>query len=118
LNLHKRRRKGTGMNPAPKRVSPIHVPDEYRLPERPEAASDSLLDGYRQTQFLLGGELRLFAEAMNLQLQVMRDAYPSQYRTLELAGIAAPWSRAYQCLADATFILMRASYGSALPLLR
>jgi hypothetical protein len=106
------------VNTAPKRVSPIHAPDSYLLPERPEGASDSVLDAFRQTQFVLGGELKLFAEAMNLQLQVMRDAYPSQYRTLKLAAIAGLWSRAYQCLADATLLLTRASYSTPLALIR
>lgn len=106
------------MNTIPKRVSPIHVPDEYRLPERPESPIDSVLDAFRQTQFVLGSELRLFAEEMNLQLQIMRDAYPSQYRTLALAGIAGVWSRAYQCLADAAMLLTHASYGASLPMLQ
>src|SRR5437867_3619390 len=106
------------MNPTPKRVSPIHAPNSYILPERPEGAPDAVLDSFRQTQFLLGGELKLFAEAMNLQLQVLRDAYPSQYRTLRLAAIVGLWSRAYQALADAALLFTRASYSTPLALIR
>jgi len=107
-------------NPArpPKRVSPIHAPESYGLPARPDGAPDAAVDAYRQTQFLLGSDLALFAEAMNLQLRLMQDAYPSQYRTTTFAAIAGLWSRVYAYLADAASLLTRGSYASTLPLIR
>ena len=100
------------------RVSPIASPDEYILPGRPEGGSASVLDSYRQTQFVLGGELGLFAEAMNLQLRLIKDAYPSKFRTHALAAITGLWSRAYSYLADTMLLASRGSYASTVPLAR
>ncbi len=49
--------------PSP-RVSSIPAPDSYILPGRPDDAARH--DAYRQTQFLLGNDLDLFSQAMNL----------------------------------------------------
>src|SRR5688500_9024401 len=87
-------------NVPPQRVSPIASPDSYALPGKPDASAAASLDAYRQTQFLLGDDLDLFAAAMNLQLALVKDAYPSKYRTHALAAIAGLWSRAYGYLAD------------------
>ena len=72
----------------PQRVSPIGSPDEYVLPGRPEAAGAGL-DAYRQTRFLLDGDLELFAAALNLQIGLVKDAYPSKHRSHNLAAIVA-----------------------------
>jgi hypothetical protein len=106
------------VNTPPQRVSPIAAPDEYVLPSRPEGASPAVLDAFRQTQFLLGEDLSLFAEAMNLQLGLVKDAYPSRYRSHALAAITGLWSRAYFYLSDALFLTSRGSYISAIPLVR
>lgn len=102
----------------PQRILPIHAPDEYVLPGRPAGAPAAALDAHRQTQFLLGGELDLFTEAMNLQLRLLRDAYPSRFRSHALAAVVALWSRVYFYLADGLSLAMRGSYPSVLPLLR
>ena len=102
----------------PLRVSPIFSPEEYVLPARPAGAPAAVLDAFRQTQFLLGADLDLFAEAMNLQLRLVKDAYPSRYRSHSLAAMMALWSRAYVYLGDALALLTRASYPSTLPLVR
>lgn len=104
--------------PPPQRVSPIGSPDEYTLPGRPAPAASTVLDAYRQTQFILGGELALFAAALNLQIGLVKDAYPSRYRTHALAAIVPLWSRAFTYLGDALLLLTRGSYPSTLPLVR
>jgi hypothetical protein len=101
------------------RVSPIPSADEYVLPGRPDtSAGPAALDAYRQMQFLLGTDLDLFSQAMNLQLGLVKDAYPSKYRTHALAAITALWSRAYAYLADALLLTTRGSYASTMPLVR
>jgi hypothetical protein len=67
---------------------------------------------------MLGGDLALFAEAMNLQLRFVKDAYPSKYRTHALAAIMGLWSRTFFCLSDGMLVATRGSYPSALPLVR
>jgi hypothetical protein len=89
------------------------------LPGRPDTgAGTAALDAYRQTQFLLGSDLDLFSRAMNLQVSLVRDAYPSKYRSHGLAAVMALWSRSYSYLADAVLLTTRGSYASTLPLLR
>ena len=105
-------------NVPPQRVSPIHAPDEYVLPGRPAGAAAAVLDAYRQTQFLLGPDLELFAAAMNLQLALVQDAYPSRYRSHALAAMSALWSRAYLYTDDALLLATRGSYVATLPLVR
>lgn len=106
------------MNVPQQRVSPIASPETYVLPGRPEGASSAAVDAYRQTQFLLGLDLDLFAEAMNLQLRLVKDAYPSKHRTHALAAITALWSRSFSYLSDALLLTARGSYVSTLPILR
>jgi hypothetical protein len=104
------------------RVARIRGPEQYVLPSRPpESAGDQVLDAYRQTRFVLGNDVELFAETMDLQLALLADANPatsSQYRTPELAAISALWSRAYAALSDAMLLISRGSYASTLALVR
>jgi hypothetical protein len=102
----------------PQRVSPIHSPEEYSLPRRPDNASPSVADAFRQTQFLLATDLDLFERKMNLQLRLVKEAYPSKFRTQELAALMGLWSRCFFYLADGLLLATRASYPSALPLVR
>ena len=67
---------------------------------------------------MLGADLDLFADAMSLQLALVKDAYPSQYRTHSLAAIMALWSRSYSYLSDGVLLATRGSYPSTLPLVR
>ena len=100
------------------RVSPIASPDAYVLPTRPEGALPVVLDVYRQTQFVLGGELALFAEALNLQLGLLKDSYPAKYRTHAVAAVTGLWSRSYSYLSDAMLLTTRGSYAGTVPLVR
>ncbi len=105
------------MNVPPQRISAIPFPDSYRLPAKPEAGT-AASDAYRQTQFVLGGDLDLFAEAMELQLRLMRDSSHSRFRTHVYGGIVALWSRAYVYLSDMVLLTTRGSYASTPPLAR
>jgi hypothetical protein len=101
------------------RVSGIPLPDEYRLPGRPDdSAPPSLQDAYRQTQFVLGKDLRLFAGGMALQLRILRESSHSRYRTHVYAAVVSTWSRSYDALADACLLVTRASYASVPNLVR
>jgi hypothetical protein len=104
------------------RISRIRAPAQYAPPSRPpESAGEQALDAYRQTRFVLGNDVELFAETMDLQLALVADANPatsSQYRTPELAALSALWSRAYAALADVMLLVSRGSYASTLPLVR
>jgi hypothetical protein len=104
------------------RIARVRGPESYSLPARPpESAGAAALDAHRQTRFLLGNDLDLFADLADLQLALLRDANPAQssrYRTPELAAITALWSRSYLYLTDALLLTTRGSYATAVPLVR
>jgi hypothetical protein len=109
------------MNPRPQpahRVSAVTLPAGYKLPEKPEGASSGALDTYRQTSFVLGGDLRLFAEGMDLQLRILHNSSHSSFRNHRYAAIVTCWSRTYSLLSDGCVLLTRGSYGSCAPLVR
>ncbi len=98
------------MADAAPRVAPIVFPERWDPPGRPEGAGPSVQDGFRQTQFQLGGDLRLLTEGMNLQIQVVKASSGSAYRTLPLAAMLSYWSRAFLALSEAAHALSRAAY--------
>jgi hypothetical protein len=106
--------------PSPgQRVSGIDFPQSYAVPGKPDqAATAASHDTYRQTQFVLGNDLRIFADAMNLQLRITNDSAPSRYRTPEYAAVMALWSRAFAALADSALLVTRGSYASVPNLVR
>ena len=105
--------------PAPtQRVSAIPFPQSYALPRPAGEAPTSVQDAYRQAHFLLGDDLRLFEEGMNLQLRIVRDASASSFRKHPYAALMGLWSRTFLALADACLLAVRGSYPSCPPLVR
>jgi hypothetical protein len=109
-----------GSLPTPgQRVSGIEFPREYRLPAKPDASEPAAAqDAYRQMLFVLGGDLRLFAEGMGLQLRILNDSSHSRYRTHTYAAVVSNWSRAFSAMADACALVVRGSYASVPNLVR
>jgi hypothetical protein len=105
--------------PAPaQRVSAIAFPDGYELPGKPDGASAPTQDAFRQSMFLLGDDLRLFADGMQLQLRIVQDASPSAFRRHPYAALMGFWSRSFLALSDACLLATRASYASCPPIVR
>jgi hypothetical protein len=100
------------------RVAPVVAPESWELPAKPDGDLAPVQDAYRQTQFQLGGDLRLLHEGMNLQLRLVRDSHPSKYRTHALAAALMPWSRAFLGISDAAMLVTRASYASCPAIVR
>ena len=91
-------------------------PDRYALPSRPSAPQPAVQDAFRQTQFLLTGDLDLLEKLMNLQLQIVKAN--SRLRTPEAAALFSFWSRAFSHMADACTMMTLGSYSATPPLLR
>lgn len=98
------------------RVALTSLPDQYILPSKPSAASPTVADAYRQSQFLLGNDLLLFDRAMNLQLTIVRAN--TKLRTPAAAALLSFWSRTFSHLADVATLMTLGSYASCPPLLR
>lgn len=92
------------------RVAPPLLIDHWDLPSKPDGASPAVADTFRQTQFQLGGDLRLLADGMNLQLQVLKDSSHSRYRTLRLAARLMYWSRTFLALSESALAISRGAY--------
>jgi hypothetical protein len=101
------------------RVSGIDFPAAFALPGKPELSSDAAaLDAYRQASFVLGDDLRLLVNGMNLQLQILNDSSHSRFRTHAYAAAIGLWSRTYDSLADAALLVTRGSYATVPNLVR
>jgi hypothetical protein len=85
------------------------------LPARPPA-NKAGADAAKQTQFLLGPDLALFEQAMNLQLAVLAENRKA--RTASAAVIVSLWSRVFSQLASTCMNMCSGSYVSCPPLLR
>jgi len=97
----------------------VDFPARYALPGKPDAgAAATVQDAYRQAQFVLGGDLRLFAEGMDAQLRILSDSSHSRYRTHVYAAVVGTWSRAYAALGDACLLVTRGSYAGVPNLVR
>lgn len=91
------------------RVSGIDFPASYSLPSKSEPA---VADTFRQTSFVLGDDLRLFAEGMTLQLDILNASSHSRFRTHAYAAVVGLWSRSYAALADALLLVTRGAYAT------
>jgi hypothetical protein len=101
------------------RISLAAFPERYELPPRPAAAPAAGQDAHRQTHFLLGQELALFEQAMNLQIDIVGgNAKSASARSPQGAALLGLWSRVFSYLADACGLMCRGSYASCPPLLR
>ncbi|MBI2913463.1 MAG: hypothetical protein HYY03_06045 [Chloroflexi bacterium] len=104
---------------SPMRISLAGFPERYGLPPRPTAAPAAVLDAHRQAHFLLGQELALFEQAMNLQIDIVAaNTKSASVRSPQGAALLGLWSRVFSYLADACGLMCRGSYASCLPLLR
>ena len=101
----------------PQRVFGIKGPEAYVPPSKPpESAGDKVQDAYRQTRFVLGGDLDLLHDLMTLQLGLLKEAYST--RNANAAALLGLWSRSYTYISDAAMLVSRGSYASVLPLVR
>jgi len=98
------------------RVALSGFPDGYALPSRPASAPSVVLDAYRQAQFLLGGDLEVFDQAMNLQVRIV--AGNAKLRTTAGAALFSLWSRVFSYFSDCCHLMCLGSYVSCVPLLR
>jgi hypothetical protein len=102
----------------PQRVSGMRVPEGWSLPGKPPGLSPAAEDAWRQTGFLLIEDLELIEDGLDLQARVAAAGYTPSARTMRMAAFASLWSRAFSCASDATGLIRRGAYQSALPLIR
>lgn len=102
----------------PQRVSGMRVPDDWALHGPPSDLGGDAEDAWRQTGFELSEDWRLLESGLALQARLAASGYTPRARTMTMAGFASLWSRAFLSISDAAPLVRRASYQSALPLIR
>jgi hypothetical protein len=102
----------------PQRVSGMRVPEGWTMPGKHSSQSAAAEDAWRQTGFLLADEPRLIEESLDVQTRIAGAGYTPSARTMRMAAFASLWSRAFLCASDATGLVRRGAYQSALPLIR
>lgn len=102
----------------PQRVSGMRVPEAWTLTGKPADLPPDADDAWRQTGFVLGEDLRLFAANLDLQARLAATGYQVSARTMRMASLASLWSRALLTASDAAQLTRMGSYQSALGLVR
>ena len=102
----------------PQRVSGMRVPEGWTLPGKPDGLSAAAADAWRQSGFLLGGELQRLEAGLDVQVRIAASGYTPSARTMRMAALASLWSRALLSASDAVALVRRGAYQSAAPLTR
>ncbi|MCY3568644.1 MAG: hypothetical protein OXH38_08445 [Chloroflexi bacterium] len=106
-------------DPPRQRISPISFPTETpELPRPREGEPQHQRDALRETGFALGIDLQWLQAAFRLQRKVVEQSYGSSFRNRRYASALMFWSRVYTAGLEARALTARASYSSALALLR
>jgi hypothetical protein len=96
----------------------MRVPDGWRMPGKPADLDADAEDAWRQTGFLLGEDLRLLGEDLELQAALAKTGYTPAARTMIMAGFASLWSRAFLSASDAAVLVRRGGYQGGVALIR
>lgn len=99
------------------RVSPPRVTLQPARAPRPPAGSPSA-DAHRQAGFVLGGDLDLAIEGLELEGAIVEASTGAAYRKQATAAAMATWSRSWLARLDAVHAIENGNYAAALALLR
>jgi hypothetical protein len=107
-----------GIADPPQRVSGMRVPDGWILPGRPADLDAEAEDAWRQTGFADGRAWELLGRSLDVQARIAASGYTPRASNMTMAGLVGLWSRALQSSSDAAALTRRASYQSAVALVR
>ena len=99
------------------RVSPPKVFPGVSGAPRPAPGSPAA-DAFRQTGFVLGGEVDLVLRGLALESSVAEASAGAKYRKQPTAAALGLWSRSWLTRLDALHALQGGNYAAALPLVR
>lgn len=100
------------------RVSPPRIsPAATRAPKPPAEASGSA-DAYRQTTFVLSGEVETVLDGLNLEGAIAEASAGAKFRTQTMTAALGLWSRSWLSRLDALHALEWGNYVAAIALVR
>ena len=106
-------------DPPRQRISPISFPSAAPALVKPgDDEPQQRRDAFRETCFALPLDLRWLQDAFALQRKIVEQSYGSSFRNRRYASALMFWSRVYGGGIDARALTARASYSSALALMR
>jgi hypothetical protein len=98
------------------RIAPPRVTPEALPAPKPPAGSPGA-DAYRQTSFVLGGEVDAILAALNAEGAVAAASAGSRFRTVTMAGALLQWSQGWLCRLHALHAVQHGNYAAAFPLI-
>ncbi|MFN0145437.1 MAG: hypothetical protein ACKVT1_02920 [Dehalococcoidia bacterium] len=100
------------------RVSPPRIFPEAAPAGKPPAGSAGSADAYRQTGFVLGAEVEMAVEGLNIEGAIAQGSSGAKQRTQQMASALGLWSRAWLCRLEALHAVQWGNYTAAIPLIR
>lgn len=101
------------MRISPPRVFPVATPAA-----KPPVGAAGSADAFRQTSFVLGGEVDTVLEGLNLEGAVAGASSGAKFRTQQMVSAMGLWSRAWLCRLQALHAIQWGNYAAATPLVR
>lgn len=95
------------------RVSPPRVFPAATRSARPPAEAAGSADAHRQAGFVLGNEIDLLLQALEIESGIARQASTSRYRNQTVASTMIMWSRSWLCRLEALHALEWGNYVAA-----
>jgi len=100
------------------RVSPPRISPQASRSGKPPMAVAGSADAYRQSSFVLGGDLDLLLQGLELEGSLAEAASGAKYRNQRVASALGLWSRAWLNRQQALHAAEWGNYAAAVPLVR
>lgn len=104
---------GGGFRVSPPRVSPLAT-----RASRPPLEAAGSADAYRQTSFVLGEEVELVIDGLNLEGAIAEASSGAKYRKQQMVAALGLWSRAWLSRLEALHAVEWGNYAAAVTLVR
>lgn len=95
------------------RVSPPRVFPAATRSSRPPADAAGSADAHRQAGFILGNDIDLLLQGLQIESEIARQAGTSRYRNHTVASTMAMWSRSWLCRLEALHALEWGNYAAS-----
>ncbi|MGH2632174.1 MAG: hypothetical protein ACRDG3_02085 [Tepidiformaceae bacterium] len=100
------------------RVSPPRIFPHATRAAKPPMGADGSADAFRQLGFVLGDDVELVLQGLNLEGAVAEASSAAKYRTQKMVSALGLWSRSWLSRLEALHAVEWGNYVGALPLIR
>ncbi len=100
------------------RVSPPRISPAATRAGKPPAEANGSADAYRQTSFVLGGEVETILDGLNLEGAMAEASSGAKFRSQRMVAALGLWSRAWLSRLEALHAMEWGNYVAAIALVR